>query len=417
MSRESLFVMIFGVVALGLGVHSALKTERALAEVSEKYDIGNSPLIPHIFGRSPDPDGAAEASEKLESGDKGMIPHIFGRSPARAGVAEPGDRVGAASLSTSDIRVMSDHPFIIEVQGTPHLLARVSPRFRGDTVRLQPLSGGAPVWERPLKGGNKKYSTALYYDELDGLALIAEGFQIAAVTVETGEERWSAALSDEVEAIGRRDGDLVVRTKDEQDRRINPASGAVTPATLGPAEGERLRDDSRLRSYVDRIYDHIMPLDGLAIELFLCGPGHRRPDFGDLDRLPCSDTHGLLFATRRPGTSLPFLVGYDTTTQVERWRRPLLSPEDPVETSSEEPSVARIGDDVVVAYGEFAPRILRVGLEDGSLRWEKRLPGDARFGVFVTHTGGLLLVKDDGALRSLDPESGELRGCIGRCDE
>lgn len=332
----------------------------------------------------------------------------------------PRSLIDPGTPSTRDTFVSSPHPFVLEVQGAPHILARISAQGRADKIRLQPMNGGAPVWEHAPGEGERDESTVLYHDVDEGLALVARGFRLVGIEVERGEVLWSTALSDEVAAIGRRDGKLVVLTRDRAVRQIDPASGAATPTSLAPAEGERLRSDGASKQPREHFHDELVRLDGLEIHSFLCSPGHRLPRRqGFPTRPPCTDSHGLLFARRSPGTPLPFLVGYDPETREERWRQPLSAAKSTVGITTSEPGAVWIGDDVVVAYGDYdlAPRIVRLGLTDGSIRWEKNFRPSAIHWNALTLAGDQLLFHDSASLWSLDPESGAVQQCIGPCEE
>jgi hypothetical protein len=399
MTRNASIPILFGAVALAV-LGSSSRYFSSAARSAEPSVTEAAPPATETLA----PAAAPAASERAA-----------GRGPSATSKERPEvpRRVDAVAPSSGPLRISSPHPFVVAIDGAPHLLARGTVRHE-DVIMLLPLTGGAPAWSYPYKSGASGAPAFLYVEETLGLALVAEGFSLVGLDVASGAPRWSVALSDEVEEISGRGGSLVVWTRDEAVREIAAASGVATATSAVKALSEGLRSDAEVRHGSDALYGSLMRLDGLAVERFLCAPGQRRPRPRGLPtRLPCSDRDGLLLAQRRPGTPLPFLVGFDPETRAERWRLPLSEPE--AARGRLELGAAWSGDDVIVAVGRDESKVRRIGLADGVIRWETTLPSGKGPWNAVTMAGDRVLLNDGRSLWALDAESGAVGLCIGDC--
>ena len=284
-------------------------------------------------------------------------------------------------------------PFAVDADGDGHedLLGLIQLMGSPD-VRLGVASGGkdwAPLWELSL--GNRSTlpnGVHLYFDPEVKLAFVGVGATLTAYDLATGEQRWATNVSDMVEGLALEPAEsgpqLWVASKDNKTVALQLADGKPTGAT-GPVgagarvvaddEGYELIPDLR---YLDLDWDQF---EGLRSDAAFC-PREALPFVigrrNNAEDKQCSFAHGLAWASRAEGTSVPYWVGYDPSTKAERWRvqMTLAGSLETVDTGFSQPRAELFGDEALVA---FEPSngdqlfIRRISLVDGAQRWEAAL--------------------------------------------
>jgi outer membrane protein assembly factor BamB/DNA-directed RNA polymerase subunit RPC12/RpoP len=264
---------------------------------------------------------------------------------------------------------------IIQVMGTPNL-------------SIVAISGAdwSVLWETDI--GDR--STMPEQPQLrfvgDHAAVVfAMGAAVRAYDAKTGQSKWVANLPDKTAMIVLDGDQLWARSIDESMHTIALATGSVTPATGDPsAAAKPLRTDEgydlipsnrqlelEYEQFADvRIETAFCPPELLAVTL--------APVRG-FGTVPCTWKHGLAWAARSKGTSVPFLIGYDPATKQERWRNQLTAPGslETIDSGFNQPRAEFVDDDAIVSFSPSnangAVTLRRLDMLAGATKWETTL--------------------------------------------
>lgn len=261
---------------------------------------------------------------------------------------------------------------IIQVMGTPNL-------------SIVALSGADwhVLWETDIGDRSTMPEQPLlrFVDDHDTV-VFAMGAAIRAFDGKTGQAKWVANLPDKTSMIVLDGDQLWARSIDESIHTIALATGSVTPTKGEPsATAKPLRTDYgydlipsnrqlglEYEQFADvRIETAFCPPELLAVTL--------EPVRG-FESIPCTWKHGLAWASRTKGTSVPFLIGYDPATKQERWRNQLTPPGslETIDSGFNQPRAEFVDDDAVISFSPStangAATIRRIDMATGASEWE-----------------------------------------------
>ncbi len=282
----------------------------------------------------------------------------------------------------------SERPLVIDVNGDQQedVIGLIQTFEQNSNIMLVAVSGAdwKLLWEVSLGDrANMPGQPEAYFLPDQKLALFALGASLHAYDVASGQRRWIGNLPDHPKEILGEGQQLWVISIDESMSTVQLADGKVATAT-----GKASKDARPVRK--DEGYDLIpdnrqLDLDreqfeGLSIQTAFCPPELLAylPGRGVWDPIPCTHPHGLAWAAREKGTQVPFLVGYDPSSQKELWRQQLgtAGSLETIDTGFGQPRAEFVDADAIVSFvpsGQNNARIRRISLADGSTKWEAEL--------------------------------------------
>ena len=324
----------------------------------------------------------------------------------------------------------SGRPLVADLNGdgSDDMLAMGS--ISGETkVQLFALSGtdDQPLWRVELGTHASMPGTPrVLYAAESNLALFALGAALHAYDGKTGDSRWLASMPDVVEHVAMGEGVLWVAATDGSFHHVTLADGSVKGVDAWPEQGLTLLPEDKRFELIPSTWEPGLAsdaFDDLRVVQAFC-PRDRRimaMDDGRMAAPRCPEAPGLAFATRRKGSSVPFLVGYDPQTKAERWRQQMTTPGsiEGVKGGFGQPRAVFVGDgEAIVSFARASDdgvsRLRRLQLSDGEVVWEQTVK---------THLGqvdGLRVGSDRlylvsaGAVHRFDLATGEFRGRLGR---
>jgi outer membrane protein assembly factor BamB/DNA-directed RNA polymerase subunit RPC12/RpoP len=303
-------------------------------------------------------------------------------------------QAGGLALDTANgldrqYRWESGRPFVADLDGdgTEDLLGLI--QVMGNTTLSIVAISGADwhvMWETDIGDrATMPEQPRLRFVEDQATVVFAMGAAIRAFDGKTGQQKWVANLPDKTDVMVRDGDQLWARSIDESIHSIALATGAVTPATGTPnPTAKPLRTDYGYdlipsNRQLDLGYEAFADV---RIDTAFCPPELLEVQFEPVrgfGAVPCTWKHGLVWASRSKGTSVPFLIGYEPATKQERWRQQLTAPGslETIDSGFNQPRAEFIADDALISFSPSnangAATIRRISMADGATQWETTL--------------------------------------------
>ena len=237
--------------------------------------------------------------------------------------------------------------------------------WRGDLMIAHSIPDHKKLWTIELDDGEGRVRLA------EGTVLWSGENQVRAFEPASGTQRWQLELSDDVNSMACDAERLWIACSDKTHHLVSLHDGSVSSGPEQTPQGMQECQDAYGATWKGGAE---FDWPGLRVERATC-PKADRSDTLDQKNGQCRAPTGVAWAEKAPGTSIPYLVGFDRSSGEIRWQVPLLG-EGSREMVFEWRIEAFDRQHVYVAYQRsgIGPAYVRaVASEDGRTLWETKV--------------------------------------------